>query len=638
MEKYFAHEKIREGQKELMEDVRETIFQNKILLAHAPTGIGKTAGVLAPMLYKALKDDLIIFFLTSRNTQHKIVVETIQKLNKKLEEKIKTTSFVGRQKMCLMPPSNKLSSHDFSEYCKTLRETGQCSYYNNVWRIKKRTGENPRKELTGNAKIFLHKLQSHTYDELIKISKEELVCPYEIALQACKNSKVIIGDYYHIFSPGIRKAILHKIDKELSDILLIVDEAHNLPGRIRELLTSKLTNFMISRGLREAEKYELVEVIEGVKAVEKSFSFLKKKLVERGLKESKVSTEGFVELLEKNLKKVGLDYKEFISLLDNGSEEVREEQEISYLASIKDFLVEWQEKKKGFVRLFRIEEGERERLTLIKIAIDPSLVSKEVFNEVNSAVLMSGTLLPLRMYTDLFGIKNAVIKSYSNPFPSSNRLNLIVPETTTKYNKRNKKMFERIAIFCAKCVNACPGNSIVYFPSYDLRNKVYEFFKNKVDKPILLEQSGISVEEKKALILEFKNHSREGKLNASGAVLLACISGSFGEGIDLPGKHIEQVIIVGVPLETPDLETREKIKYYEEKYGKGWDYGYIYPAMNKVLQAAGRTIRSEKDKGVIVFLDERYAWSKYNSIMPEDWFLKKTNEPWKEIKEFFKHN
>jgi len=638
METYFAHENIRKGQKELMNDVKETIYQNKILLAHAPTGIGKTAGVLAPMLQRAIKDDLIIFFLTSRNTQHKIVVETIQKLNKKLnEKKIKTTSFVGRQKMCLMTPSIKLNSHDFSEYCKNLRETGQCSYYNNVWKIKRKTGENPYKELTGNAKILINKLESQTYDELINLGKKELVCPYEIALQACKNSKIIIGDYYHIFSPSIRKAILHKIDKELNQILLIVDEAHNLPGRIRELFTSKLTNFMIRRGLKEAEKYEFIDALEGIKSLEKSFEFLKEKLEEYNLKESKVSVNGFIELLNNNLKKIGLDYKEFVSILDINSDKVKEEQEISYLGSIKDFLVEWMEKERGFVRLFKIEKSDRERQILAKIAIDPSLVSKEVFNEINSAVLMSGTLLPLRMYADLLGISNPVMKSYKNPFPSKNRLNLIVPETTTKYDKRNKKMFEKIAIFCAKCINSCPGNTVIYFPSYDLRNRVYEFLKNKTDKPLLLEESGISAEEKKALILEFKRHSREGKLSAEGSVLLACISGSFGEGIDLPGKYIEQVIIVGIPLETPDIETKEKINYYDAKYGKGWDYGYVYPAMNKVLQAAGRVIRSEKDKGVIVFLDERYAWKKYNSIMPDDWEVKTTYEPWKEIKKFFEN-
>jgi DNA excision repair protein ERCC-2 len=188
-----------------------------------------------------------------------------------------------------------------------------------------------------------------------------------------------------------------------------------------------------------------------------------------------------------------------------------------------------------------------------------------------------------------------------------------VPKTTTKFEKRSTQQFEEIGSTCADIVNVIIGNVFLFFPSYKMRDNVYLHFMNLCKKTIFMEDPKMSKEEKLELLERFKKYKK------TGAVLLGVTSGSFGEGIDMPGDLLNGVVIVGLPLGVPDLETRELIDYFDKKYKKGWEYGYMYPAFQKTLQNAGRCIRSETDKGVIVFLDERYAWPRYRQCFPDDY-------------------
>ena len=155
------------------------------------------------------------------------------------------------------------------------------------------------------------------------------------------------------------------------------------------------------------------------------------------------------------------------------------------------------------------------------------------------------------------------------------------------------------------------------------------FFLNLLNNPSFSEQPGLSKEGKQALLDVFRR--------TKGSVLFAVVSGSFGEGVDLPGNELECIIIVGIPLPVPDLYTKALIDYYQNKFGKGWDYGYVYPALTKVIQSAGRCIRQSSDRGLIVLMDERYAWKNYLKCIPTDWVYKVTKEPETHVKEFFKH-
>lgn len=240
---------------------------------------------------------------------------------------------------------------------------------------------------------------------------------------------------------------------------------------------------------------------------------------------------------------------------------------------------------------------------------------------------MSGTLSPAEMYRDLLGLNaNAVLSEYSSPFPKQNRLNLIVPGTSTKFTQRNNDMYEKIAKLCASIVNKIPGNCLLFFPSYQLRDNVNVYFQNLCEKTTFLEQPKLNKKEKQELLENFKKYKN--------AVLLGTASGSLGEGIDLPGI-IKAILIVGLPLAKPDLETKGLIEYYEQRFKKGWNYGYIYPAVIRSLQNAGRCIRSETDKGIIIFLDERYSWPVYRKCFPPDMKIETVITPEDKIKEFF---
>ena len=302
----------------------------------------------------------------------------------------------------------------------------------------------------------------------------------------------------------------------------------------------------------------------------------------------------------------------------------------SFAESLAHFLVAWQEAEKGFTRILKREENEQGKsmLSLSYNCLDPSLLIKNIAEESYLSIFMSGTLTPTKMYKDLFGI-TAEEKEFQNPFPIKNKLNIIIPETTTKFTQRNEEMFQQIASYCSSITNITPGNSIIFFPSYDLKDRVNLYFKTESEKTIFQEARGMSKTEKENMIERFKIYGKQG------AVLLATTSGSFGEGIDIKGNIVKGVIVVGLPLAKPDLETQELIKYYEEKFAKGWDYGYTLPALIKTKQNAGRCIRSDTDKGVVVYLDKRYIWGNYFQAFQQEENLAITKNPSEIIKEFF---
>jgi DNA excision repair protein ERCC-2 len=243
--------------------------------------------------------------------------------------------------------------------------------------------------------------------------------------------------------------------------------------------------------------------------------------------------------------------------------------------------------------------------------------------------MMSGTLTPMEMYKDILGFEKAELVEFGSPFPKENRLNMILPITTTKFSERNEAQFKKIAEICAELSNIIPGNIILFFPSYYIRDRVNRHFINLCRKSTFTEQPNLSKDDKKELLEKFKGFRK------SGAVLLAAVSGSFGEGIDLPGDYLNAVVVVGLPLSVPDLETKALIRYYDELFSKGWDYGYVFPAMNKVMQNAGRVIRSETDRGAVILLDERYSWHQYNRCFPKEWGLVSTVLYKKMLEDFF---
>ncbi|MBI2653685.1 ATP-dependent DNA helicase [Candidatus Woesearchaeota archaeon] len=611
---YFPYEKVRNIQSDMISDVHNAIKSKKHLIIHAPTGIGKTAAVLAPALSFAMKNNLTIFFLTSRQTQHKIVIDTLRQIKQKFNIGFECADIIGKKWMCLQNGVEDLAAGSFHEYCKALRDESNCEFYLNT--IK----QNMQPTLEAKQAIEELKIIGPCHvQEFIEQGKKKRMCPYELATLAAGNAKVIIADYYYIFNQAIRQSFLLKIKKELENIILIVDEAHNLPARIRELLTHKLSSIVIDNAKKEAKRYGNEETIENLEIVENALFELGKDIDA----EDVVSKNDFVDLINKSK-----DYNEIAAELLFIGEEIREAQKKSFVLGVAKFLEAWLGSDIGFGRILSKVVDKKLRINLSYRCLDPSIAAKEIIDKSYSAILMSGTLTPTSMYNDILGFNNAVEKEYKSPFPKKNRLNLIVPKTTTKFVERNHKQFNEIAKICADITNLTNGNSAIFFPSYDLMLSINEHFQKQSNKPIFMEKQKMAKIEKEKLLAAFKSYKEKG------AVLLGISTGSFGEGIDMPGV-LKSVIIAGLPLNKPDVEARLLIEYYDDKFGKGFEYGYVLPAITKCLQNAGRCIRSETDKGAIIFLDERYAWRNYYQCFPEDWEIEVSLDYLEELRRFF---
>ncbi len=614
----FPYEKIRRIQEDMIKEVADVVKKGGSMIAHAPTGLGKTIAALGPSLKHASENGTTVFFLTSRHTQHLIALETLGEIKKKYNLSFNAADIIGKRWMCAMEGIGLMSSRDFSEYCKTMRDDGKCEFYSRTRKGGKITPE-AKKALSE-----IKAMNSCSTEKLVEVCASSRLCPYEMAMILAGMSEVIVADYYYMFNPSIRDNFLTKTGKEIEKSIVIIDEGHNLPSRLRELATEKLSSFVLKRAVKEAKKHNYNEVVEELSLIQDVLNSHARDL--KTGSEKLVDRNSFIESINRIR-----DYGEIVSDLSCAGDDIREKQKQSYVGSVASFLESWKGSDKGFARILSASKfKDQPFVTLTYRCLDPSVLTEEIMNNSHSTIIMSGTLTPTSMYRDLLGFpENTVEKTYESPFLEDNRLTLVVPETTTKYSMRHDAQFRRIAEIVSDIVNLVPGNSAVFFPSYSLRDQVYRHLYGLCSKTSFREQPGMTKEEKTEFIENFKGYEK------TGAVLLGASTGSFGEGIDLPGDFLKAVIIVGLPLEHPDLETKELIKYFDRKFNKGWDYGYIFPAFNRTLQNAGRCIRSEDDRGVIVFLDERYLWPMYKRCFPQDEDIKVSRHYKEMIEEFF---
>ena len=608
----FPYEEIRLGQNSLIDDVKELIKNENTLIAHAPTGLGKTVSALSVLIPYALENKKKVFFLTNRHTQHKIAVDTLKEIKKIFGEKIVCIDLIGKKGMCNQEVAGLFGS-EFNEYCKTIVNKGECEYYNNVYKQKK--------ELSTEAKFKLIKLNQDSplgNEEFQNSCRDGNFCSYEMALSMSKNANVLIGDYNYIFNSIVSGVILQKLGVSIEDIILVVDEGHNLPNRITSMLSSNLTSNMLKNSLQEAKKFGYDDVginLENLNQILiKLGSFHEMNDFNNSVNTFK-SKEKIItkDQLISEIKKV-VDYDYLLDELSNAAEEVRKKQKKSFIGGVVTFLESWLGTDDGFIRFVSEQEGRFGKyLSLQYACLDPSVISSSIFRDVHSAILMSGTLEPTGMYKNLLGIKDCVEKIYPSPFPLENRLSLVIPETSTKFNLRGEKMFISIANHCAKIITQVPGNIALFFPSYNLRDKISYHLEREISKKkIFWEKQEMNKKEKEDLLSDFKKNS------FPGSVLLGVTGANFAEGIDFPGDLLKAVVVIGLPLGRPDLKTREMIAYYDLKFGKGWSYAYTNPAMNKCIQSAGRCIRSEKDRGAIIYLEERFAWKNYFDCLPKE--------------------
>jgi DNA excision repair protein ERCC-2 len=640
----FPHDSVRPQQDTFITKVLETIDRKGQLVVHAPTGLGKTAAALAPTIERAIKLNKVVIFMTSRLTQHALALETVSRIRQKHNVSINVVDLIGKKHMCLQPGVERLGGKEFAEYCKAVREDGLCEHYTRM-----KNGE----QLSSHAKsvlVQLGKKAPNTPENVKAMCEEEeyRVCPYEITMLMAKDARVIITDYSYIFNERIRDGFFKRINRELQDCILVIDEGHNLPERIKELATERVSTNVIRRAMRELEKLQQEDHKHHLQLMAEALA----KLGEAMKDEKHVTRDAFLS----EIKRI-CDINMLIEDLNTAADQVREEQKSSSCGTVADFLEAWAGDDDGFTRIlarkddrFEKDEGPKEeqhalfgarridmpsasRLPSLELryrCLDPGVITKPVLDDAYSTIIMSGTLMPTAMYAQVLGTTDPELLTLPSPFPHENRLNIIIPKTTTKFTTRSAQMFEDMALICAQVVNTVPGNIAIFFPSYMLLEEVKKHLDTKSHKTVFTEHPSFTKEEREGLLGRFKQYKHDG------AVLLGVMGGSFSEGIDLPGDELRTVIIVGLPLGRPDLETKALIDYYDQKFGRGWDYGYTFPAFNKTLQSAGRCIRTETDRGAIIFLDERYAWQSYYQCFPKEWRIKISLKYEDLLKDFFK--
>ncbi|MFO7791454.1 MAG: helicase C-terminal domain-containing protein [Candidatus Saliniplasma sp.] len=593
----FPFRKIREGQKQFMKDSEEAFSNGGVLLAHAPTGIGKTAAVLTSAI-KSKEEDQKIFFLTSKQSQHRIAIDTIQNIS----SSIYALDIISKQHMCPREES-KLPYPVFERFC---REKGKqyCNLYN---RDMKDVVENLR---TGTKHV----------DKIVDRCSSRNVCPHKAALEAGKDADIIVCDYNYVFS-DIQEQIMEQLGLALENCIVIVDEAHNLPDRVRSHLEESISLSQLQ------EAYQLLNSADP--ALASCIKRLAYEFDKLDIREQPIEKK-FLDKIMEDVLKGGLSHyqrlDEFLKELETTAGNLIEKDSAATAPwSVFSFLTKWSNEGPEIYRAYYPNPP-----TFRVGLLDPAMLTEKVFDEIPSAVLMSGTLHPGEMYADLLGIKDPTIKGYISPFPEENRKVVSVDSLTTSYKERDLQMYQAYANSISDVANNVDGNIAVFFPSYHLMEKVSRRLELvHLNKDILVEDKRYSKKEKEKMVDTLKRSNSN--------VMLGVQGGSLSEGVDYNDNILSSVIIVGIPFPPPSIELEALQDYYSSKFGerKGYNYSRIYPALNRVLQAAGRCIRSKTDKGLIILMDKRFNYDRYKNKLPDEFDFRSVTDLKEECESFF---
>ena len=564
----------------MITDIYSSLKKSQSIIINAPTGIGKTDASISAALTFALKNNLNIFFLTPKISQHKIVIESLKGINEKFKLNLKYIDIVGKKNLCVNEKINYMDGESFYKSCEQLVKNNKCQYY---------TASKDKSRLAG--------LERYAEDgHIVFFNKcfDKGICGYEAMAELAKNSNFIIADYAHFLNPYTRQVFLKRIGHTLENSIIIWDEAHNILNVASSYMNSSLSTYTLSN----AEK-ELASISSSLDI--SYMRFMMEKIAEKTLKEKKLQEAFFsgdeakvaltfnIESVSRDLEKAGLEY-----LAKSGAKR-------SYLMHISRFLEALNVESDSTAKIIT-KKGQDIKMSIISLYPDEAL---EALHKVYANIFMSGTMLPLHMYVELFRLDDANVKNYKSPFPESNKLCIIDNDVSTKYNERSISQYKKIAAKIMNIKSMVKGNVVIFFPSFDFLNNVYRYMETEVAYIQRSEMKSSAVEE---LISSFKK--------SSDSLMFGVMGGSLSEGIDYANNVIKGIVIVGIPLEKPNLELTSKIEYINKTFkGKGNEYIYLVPAIMRSVQAAGRAIRSETDRAFIIFMDKRYDWGIYRSII-----------------------
>jgi len=596
---FFPYNSVRPYQDEFIETVYEAVENGSSAIVEGSNGLGKTVAVLCACLPSAEDEQLKILYVARTHRQHDRVIEELKAISAK--NKVSGLSVRGRHEMCLnqFVKDNAQDSRAVMEICELLKSRNRCPYYRNI-REKKRQYVEIQDYVTSSPR---------NASEILKICGTRHFCPYEVAKASLENTTVIALSYLYVFDPYIRNAFLKSLDTSLSKIILIVDEAHNLPETAVDIASSTLTFFTVKRAEEEARLHKYKEIAAFAKTLRNEMEHRAEGIQKEALIEPRPLVDAIKE-------KIGTDNpKKFFEQVFSTGAAIKRNLLIegkyprSFIHTLGDFMLRWLEtgEDESFVHSLRKYKSRRgfETARLEIVALDPSRITEPVFSTVRSSIIVSGTLQPLEAYVKMTKLpENTVQKVVPAPFPKEHILPLVCNDVTTAMERRTPEMYLAITDHIQEVAQNTPANTGVFTASFQVlealkANKI----ENELAKPVFYENRGMSSKENEDMVEEFKACSRRG-----GAVLFGAQGGRTSEGVDFPGDQMNSVVIVGVPYAEPTPKVRAQIEYFEKCFPeRGREYGYVIPAMKKASQAAGRPIRTLEDRAAMIFLDYRFS-------------------------------
>lgn len=566
----------RTGQRELAIGVYKTIKNGRKLFAQAPTGIGKTLATAFPSL-KSLGEGHVskIFYLTAKTITRIVVENAFENLrNKGL--KLKTLTITAKEKVCFNGGKCKMEECQYA-----------VGYFDRI----------------NNAVEDIFNLDNFNMSNIQEYARKHMVCPFEFSLELSLWSDCIICDYNYVFDPRVYLKRFFVSGER--DFLFLIDEAHNLVDRGREMFSAELLKGEFLSIKRKTKK-ELPEIYELSNKINTLFIGLRKKCEE--------NDDG--HLIQKEpLKELNALVRRFIDKCDSYFEK---RQRYDFHEELLDLYFK-------LISFIRISEFYDERYVtyvekcskdvLIKLfCIDPSYLLGEAMKRGKSSILFSATLTPLDYFSYILGGEREDYKiKIPSPFPKWNLELLLADNISTRYKNRELS-YAKLAELIYSVAKPRKGNYIAYFPSYKYMYDVLENFVGLESGFDIVYQRQEMGEAEKEDFLENFTSDRDNTL-----IGFAVMGGMFGEGIDLVGDKLSGAVIVGVGLPQVCLERNILRQYFQDKNDMGFEYAYIYPGMNKVLQAAGRVIRTENDRGVVLLVDERFSNYNYRELFPDEW-------------------
>lgn len=604
----------REGQKDLAVYVYRSIREKKKFYLEAPTGVGKTITTIFPAV-KSMGEGLTekIFYLTAKTITRTVAEDTFDILRQQ-NLKMKTVTITAKEKCC---PLEKAECNPVA--CE--RAKGHFDRVNEAM-----------------YDLLIHEDRIDR-DTIMAYADKYQVCPFEFSLDVSLFADAIICDYNYVFDPH---ACLKRYfaDGSGGDYVFLIDEAHNLVERGRNMFSAELykEEFLeLKRSLKAViEKQPITKRLKKPSTalrLVKSLERCNKELLElkRQCENCIVleSVDPFVGLLESLYQAVN----QFLEDEDGG--DIRQEV-LEFYFKIAHFLMIYEKLDENYCIYCELLEDQSFRLKLF--CVNPKINLKEAMAKGRSSILFSATFLPIQYYKGLLGGEASDYEAYAkSTFDPEKRGLFIASDVTSKYTRRNVLEYHRIASYIFEVVQAKAGKYMVFFPSYAFMNSVYESFQESFLEEDHVEcvrqEEYMNEEMREEFLRRFsgevdvpEDHMLPGKVSPKmkdhvpeSLIGFCVLGGIFSEGIDLRQDSLIGCIVVGTGL--PQIcNERELLKsHFDDEDGNGFDYAYRYPGMNKVLQAAGRVIRTAEDIGVVVLLDERFLGISYKRLFPREW-------------------